>query len=130
MEYIVAQQFPMNITAGIPYGKLVTVTLPSGRVWWTSGSQFEVLFQLREGPDVNSALISDLRQYLTVTYTGPNTVSIAFDMTGEDTRTLTKSGYYDMIISDVGVVDNRAFIVLSGVVYLTSTVTDSVEAST
>lgn len=125
-----AQQFPMHITSGLPYGKLVTVTLPSGRSWWTSGSQFEVLFQLREGPAVTTTLIADLRQYLTVTYTGPNTVSIAFDMTGEDTRTLVKSGYYDMIISDTGVVDDRAFIVLSGVIYLDKTVTDSVEAST
>lgn len=122
-----AQQVPFHITSGLPFTRTIAVTLPTGRTWWTSGTSFEVLSQIREANDFQSKLLLDLKQFLTVTFTAPNSVSIALVMDGEDTRKLNASGYYDLIMSDPFSTDARAIVIISGPVYRTAVVTSEKE---
>jgi hypothetical protein len=122
-----SKQVPLYITSGLPCSRTITVTLPNGRSWWTSGSQFEVLSQIRESSDESSPLLLDLKQYLVVTFTAPNTVGIVLTISGTNTRRLKKSGYYDMVISDPLNTDDRAFVLVSGPVYRDSVVTADVQ---
>lgn len=122
-----AKQVPLYITSGIPCSRTITATLPNGRSWWTTGSAFEVLSQIRESSDESSTLLLDLKQFLVVTFTSPNTVTVVLTMTGTDTRKLKKSGYYDMVISDTSATDARAFILVNGPVYRDSVVTANVQ---
>lgn len=118
-----AKQVPFHITSGLPFARTIVVTLPNGRSWWTTAGSFEVLSQIRESPDEISPLLLDLKQFLTTTFTSPNTVTINLVMDGEDTRKLKASGYYDMIISDPLEIDARAFVLISGPVHRTTVVT-------
>jgi hypothetical protein len=122
-----AKLVPLHITSGLPYSRTITVTLPNGRTWWTIGTQFEVLSQIRESSDEASPLLLDLKQFLVVTFTAPNTVGIVLTMSGTKTRLLKKSGYYDMVISDTLNTDSRAFVLVSGPVYRDSVVTADVQ---
>ena len=117
---------PLYITSGLPCSRTITVTLPTGRAWWTSASQFEVLSQIRESSDESSPLLLDLKQFLTVNL-ATNTVTIVLTISGAKTRLLKKSGYYDMIISDTLNTDSRAFVLVSGPVYRDSVVTADVQ---
>ena len=118
-----SKQVPFYITSGLPFEKQVIVTLPVGRDWWTNISQFEVLSQARDGVDQLAPLIVDLAQHMDVIFTAPNTVTIDLFMTGAQTRLVTKSGNYDIIISNPLPSDERAIKVLDGPVYRTSLVT-------
>jgi hypothetical protein len=125
-----AQQVPFHITSGIPFAKTVEATLTDGRGWWTLESQFEVLCQIREAADVDSTLLLDLKQFLTITFvpgTDPDLVTIDLVMTGADTRLLTTSGFYDMVISDALSVDSRAISLIDGPVYRKTLVTSDIE---
>lgn len=112
-----------NITSGLPFSKVINITFPTGRTWWTNTSQFELLFQIREHSKKNSPLILDMRQFLTVSFINADLLRISLSMTGANTRLVTKSGYYDLIISDVGVTDARAYVVIKGNVTQKSLVT-------
>lgn len=125
-----AKQVPLHITSGLPFAKTVVATLPTGRSWWTSGTQFEVLCQIREAPDYTSTLLLDLKQYLTVIFDDVDEVTILLEMTGADTRKLTKSGHYDMLISDTLAVDERAIRVISGQVFRDVVVTSDTQVLT
>ena len=103
-----------NITAGLPFAKTIVVTLTNGRTWWTVRDDFEVLFQIRDGQNESDTLLLDLVQYLTITFDDLDTVTIALVMSGAETRNLTESGYYDVVMSDTGVDDDRGFKVLKG----------------
>lgn len=105
---------PLKITSGLPFLKVIVVTLPTGRDWWTDVSDFELLCQVREEPDVASILILDLADYFTPEFDGDDNIIIRFSMTGADTRLITKSGYYDLVISDTGTTDARAYTLLRG----------------
>ena len=104
---------PFTITAGLPFSKIFIVTLPTGRGWWTNIEDFEVRAQVREKPEVTSALVIDFLPYLQYTISG-NVVTISLSMNGEDTLKLYRSGYYDIVMSDVGTVDSLAFKILQG----------------
>jgi hypothetical protein len=121
-----AKQVPFHIKSGLPFAKTIVATLPSGRSWWTLGSQFEVLAQIREAEDYSSPLILDIQNYITKTLS-VDTVTLDLVMTGADTRQVTKSGYYDIVLSDTLQVDARAFVVIHGQVYRTATVSGAVE---
>lgn len=125
-----AKKVPFHITSGLPFSKIVVATLPSGRDWWLDEIDFEVLSQIREGDEYTSPLLLDLKQFITVTFDGIDEVEISIDMTASDTRTLTKSGYYDIIISDVLATDDRAIRVLSGQVHRDAVVTSDTEIIT
>jgi hypothetical protein len=118
-----AKEVPFHITSGIPFARTIVVTLPNARTWWTTSNSFEVLSQIRESPDEASTLLLDLKQFITTTFTAPNTVTIQLVMDGEDTRKLKKSGYYDIIISDPLEIDARAFLLIGGPVYRETVVT-------
>lgn len=116
-----------------------TVTLATGntvisqnptRTWWLTGSSFEVLGQIREAADEASPLILDLKQFFTVVFTAPNTVTITIRMNGEDTRRIKKSGYYDILISDLYAVDANAVVILKGNIFRDSVVTADQQAVT
>jgi hypothetical protein len=114
---------PFPITAGLPFSKTFNVTLPTGRNWWTNLEDFEAKAQVREKPDVSSPLVLDLAPYMTLAFDNEDFVSITIEMTGEDTRSLTRSGYYDVILSDVGSTDARAYKLSQGSVRFTPLVT-------
>jgi hypothetical protein len=122
-----AKHVPMHIKSGIPYGRTITVTLPAGRDWWLDDIDFEVLSQIREASDSSSPLILDLVQFMTVSFDGINEVSIDLKLNGEDTRKVKSGGYYDIVISDVFAIDERAFTIVEGPVYRTSLVTSDSE---
>lgn len=125
-----AKKVPFHITSGLPFSKIVVAALPSGRDWWLDEADFEVLSQIREGDDYTSPLLLDLKQFITVTFDGVDDVTIEIDMTAADTRRLTKSGYYDILISDVLATDDRAIRVLSGQVFRDAVVTSDTEILT
>jgi hypothetical protein len=110
----VLTKVPLKITSGLPFLKVIVVTLPTGRDWWTDVSDFELLCQFREEADVASPLILDVADYFTPEFDGADNIIIRFSMTGSDTRLVTKSGYYDLVISDVGTTDARAYTLLKG----------------
>lgn len=124
------KQVPFYVTSGIPFGKTIVAVLPAGRDWWTSASQFEILAQVREAPDENSPLILDMAQYMTVTFAAPDTLTIGLRLSGAQTRFITKSGYYDIVMSDKFQVDGLAVVLLKGAVYRDSVVTADTEAIT
>jgi hypothetical protein len=121
-----AKQVPFHIKAGLPFAKTIIATLPSGRAWWTLDNQFEVLAQIRESDDYSSPLILDIQNYITKSL-ATNTVTMNLVMTGADTRKVTKSGYYDIVLSDVNQVDANAFVVIHGQVYRTALVSSAAE---
>lgn len=118
-----AIQVPFYITSGIPYAKEITVTLPTGRAWWTLITDFEVKAQIREGVDSAAPLLLDLTPFISDTFAGANNVIITLDMNGSETRQLLKSGYYDILLSDNGTTDGRVIRVLDGPVYRDSVIT-------
>lgn len=122
-----AKQVPFHIVSGLPFGFTANVTLPNGRAWWTLGTEFEVLCQIREADDGASELLLDLKEFIQVTFSAPDDVTIALTMNGSDTRKLIAGGYYDMVMSNTLQEDARAFVISSGPVYRTSLVTSDAE---
>lgn len=125
-----AKQVPFHIKSGLPFEKTIIVTLPTVRDWWTNINDFEVLSQIRESVDFTSPLLLDIRQYMTVTFDGADEIQIDLAIPGSDTRLLTRDGYYDVLMSDVLAVDDRAFPILSGPVFRSSVVTSDTQVLT
>jgi hypothetical protein len=113
----------MHIISGLPYSKLITVTLPSGRPFWVNEVDVEVLMQIRIAENSESTLLLDCTQFLTVTHNPPDEFIIDFSMSGSDTRSLITAGYYDMVMSDATGVDETSVVILSGYVDHASVVT-------
>lgn len=105
---------PLTLTSGLPFGKIVLVTLPTGRSWWNALEDFEVRAEVRSQDSPESTLLLDFGPYITVTMDDADTVRIVFEMSGEQTRGVKKSGFYDVIMSDPGATDARAKKVLKG----------------
>jgi len=122
---IMAQLVPFHITAGLPFERTITVTLPNGRTWWTLESQFEVLGQIRSGPNVSANLLLDLHNSLTATFDGVDEVVVELVLPGSETRKITQAGHYDIIISDTFTDDERAFVLTQGPVHWQPLVTAS-----
>lgn len=117
----------LSIKSGLPFAKKINITLPSGRSWWTEVSDFEILMQIREKKDRNSPLVMDLADFLTITQVSDDVFSVDLAMTGADTRLLTRGGFYDMIMSDIGVTDERGLVIIQGPVKRTTVITAEVE---
>lgn len=118
-----SKQVPFHITSGLPFSKTIEVVLPNGRVWWTDDTQFEVLSQVREGQDDSSPLIIDLAPYIAVVWAAPDTATLTLTLSGAETRLVTKSGYYDIVLSDPLPTDDRAIKIIGGPVVRNSLVT-------
>lgn len=101
-----------NITPGLPFRRAVMATLPEVRDWWITTDDFEVLSQIRVDSKKESDLVLDLAQYLSISMTDADTVRIDLGMSGEETRELTRSGYGDIMISDPGTTDERAYVLV------------------
>lgn len=112
--------------AGIPFARSIRIT--DGKNVWTNLGDFEVRSQLRTGRSPSYSLIVDLGQYMTKAFDG-NDIVVTWSMTGEDVRDITKNGYYDLIVSDLGVEDSRAILVLAGQIRVANTVTSAAGAS-
>lgn len=105
-----------QVTAGLPFAKTIVTTLPSGRDWWTMSNQFEIRFEVRKEAKESSTMILNMSPYLTVVFDAPDTVTIFWAMTGKETRLLTQSGAYDIVMSDAGQDDARANVLLKGTI--------------
>jgi len=124
------QHAPFHITAGLPFGKKIVVTLPAGRSFWLNENQFEVLGQIRITDDFMSELILDISKYMTVTFDpgeDPDIVTIYLNMNSSNTRLVTAGGYYDIIMSDPLELDNRAARLVEGPVFRQAVVTSDKE---
>lgn len=122
-----AKQVPFHITSGLPFSKTIITTLPNGRSWWTTGSEFEALAQIRESNTYESPLILDIAAYITMTFNSPDEVVLELVMSGAETRLVTSSGYYDIILSDNLTADEQAIQVISGPVHRTAVVSSDTE---
>lgn len=97
------------IKSGLPYSKSYLVTLPSSRSWWTNTSDFEFIAQIRKKKTRSSDLLLDITQFISVTRIDANHFLFELKMTGQNTRLVTEDGFYDIIISDPGIADSRAY---------------------
>ena len=104
------QPIDLIIRAGLPYRRRARVT-GAANIWPTS-SDFEVRCQVRVSPDARSTLKATLTPFLTGTIDGED-VLVDLEMTGQQTRNLP-GGYYDIVLSDLGVGDARAMTILFG----------------
>lgn len=100
----------LTVQAGEPYSRRIRVT--DGTDIWPDLDDFEVRCQVRSGTSERYSLLDDLTPFLTPDIDGDDIV-IDLAMTGADTRA-AKSGYYDLILSDIGETDVRAIRILDG----------------
>lgn len=119
--------YTLKITPGLPFKKEINIRLPAGRDWWTELDDFEIFIQIRKDRRRTAPLIMDLTSYLTITMVDANNVRVVISLTGEETRTFTASGYYDVLMSDPGTLDARAYILVKGYVKKLSIVTAEAE---
>lgn len=117
-----AQSVPLHIKSGIPYARTFMVELPTGRDWWTTDTQYEFLAQIRVSDSYRSGLLLDLTEFLTDTMETPDVIRVDLIMDGSDTRRLSHSGHYDVVMSDINQTDPRAYVISWGQVHHTDTV--------
>lgn len=110
----------LHITAGLPYHRRMRIV--GGASAWPTLQHFEVKSHVRSSESHKATLRFDFTPFLSREIDGSDIV-VDLKLTGKDTKSV-KSGYYDLIISDVGEVDARAIPVLSGRVILTRVVTE------
>jgi hypothetical protein len=115
---------PLKCRAGIPYRR--RFRLVDGAAIWSTVESFEVRSQIRDKKDSSSELLGSLTPYLTKFIEG-NDIVVQLEMTGAQTRTLPKKGYYDIIISDPGVEDDRAIPISSGRITVRSLITEAAD---
>lgn len=116
-----AKYAPLNITPGLPLDVTAVIHFPEDRVWWVETSEFEFHAQIRETKSPTSALVFDLEPFITKSLSDWDVVGNIY-MTGAQTLTIPASGYYDLIITDIGTTNARGFKVSSGNVTLCPTV--------
>lgn len=107
----VANTADLVMTAGLPYARRIRVT--DGKDLWAALDDFEIRSDVRSGPAESTRLRADLGQFMTPSYDA-NDIVIDLALTGDDTRNSMESGYYDVLMSDVGLIDEAAVQVLSG----------------
>lgn len=112
---------PLRVQAGSPYA--LRVVIANGTSLWTDLSDFDVRSQIRSGEGSQFPLRGDLTPFLTKSFEGDNIV-ITLNMTGSQTRVL-KSGYCDMLVSDVGSADDKAIRVRIGIIEVLPIVTSA-----
>lgn len=113
------RQVDLELTSGLPYSRVVRVT--GGTSIWPTLGDFEVRSQIRSGPSEDSTLLGSLMPYITPSIDGLD-ILVTIDMTGAETYNVP-TGYYDIVLSDIGTTDVRAIPVLSGKVKVGSLTT-------
>lgn len=104
------QPVDLIMTAGLPYSRRIRVT--GATSIWSNLADFEVRSQIRVERSASSTLKANLTPFLSAEIEDDDIV-VTLTLSGRDTRVIP-SGFYDMIISDVGSEDVRAISVLSG----------------
>lgn len=110
-----------NITAGLPFARRIRVA--NGKNFWSELTDFEVRMQVRASKAYTSELLFDFTPWLVTTFDG-NDIVIDWNLTGAQTRAV-KSGYFDLVLSDVGTTDGSAIRALSGYFKVSSTTTSA-----
>jgi len=118
---------PLTITSGLPFAKEINISLPVDRTWWLELIDFEILMQIREEKSRSSTLVMDMADFLTITKLDANNFRTNIRMNGSDTRTLLRGGFYDIIMSDPGTTDGRAYVILKGPVKRLTVITAETE---
>lgn len=114
-----AEPIRFEVTAGLPFSRRVRVV--DGKNIWVNLEDFEARMQIRVEENPLSTLKFDFTEYLEKSYEA-NDIIIEWHLSGAQTREL-KYGYYDLILSDVGVDDVRAIKILYGYLRVLSTIT-------
>lgn len=103
-------------TSGTPFSQ--TIRAVGVKSIWTDLSQLEVRAQLRTGKTTSTPLIANLHDHMTWDFDVDDLV-ITWTMTGQETRAMfdlptwpsAKKGFFNVVVSDVGVEDARALVV-------------------
>ena len=114
----------IKITRGLPYAN--QWRLPNGKDMWPNLADFEVRSQLRKTKLASSQLITNLHLFMTKSYgidTQANDIIVRWRMTGAETRALAGDGFFDVILSDPGVTDERGLRIYSDQIKLASLIT-------
>lgn len=105
----------LTMFAGKPFSQIIRV--PDAKLMWPNLEDFEVRAQLRTGKSIKDLLISNLHLFMTWDF-DDNDLVITWAMPGEKTRELYnkrwgyfKTGYFNVVVSDIGVVDAKALVV-------------------
>lgn len=115
----------LNVTRGLPYAVQWRVT--DGKNIWADINDFEVRSQLRKTKLPTSLLIANLHDFMSKEYgvdAQANDIIVKLIMTGAQTRALSMSGFFDVILSDPGVEDVRGLEIYSGKIKLSDTTTE------
>lgn len=112
----------LTMVQGVPFSRQIRVA--GGTAVWSDLTQVEARAQVRRGEEVASPLVVDLTPNLTVSIDGTDIV-VNISLTGAQTRLVPRDGFYDVILSDVGMTDARALKILSGKLILETTVTSA-----
>lgn len=115
----------LTIQAGEPFS--ITVRLVNGKTVWTNLSDFEVRSQVRQQRNEAARLLLDLTPFLSAAFS-TNDILVTLSLTGAETRllaTTAPTGYYDMIVSDVGATDARAIMLIFGSIMVNPVVTSA-----
>lgn len=108
-----------DVVAGLPFIRRVRIT--AGKNIWMTLSDFEARMHIRVAEDPRSTLKFDFTPHLRKSF-DVNDIVIEWNLSGAQTREL-KFGYFDLVVSDVGITDVRAIQVLHGYLHIRSTTT-------
>lgn len=90
-----ADTFTINLRQGIPY--TATFKIPGAVAQYPAGAVVHGQIRARPG----APLAFDLTPWMTLTVVGADR-HVRLALTGAQTRTITASGYYDIVISATG----------------------------
>lgn len=114
------QRTDLTVVGGVPWD--MSVTIVDAKLTWPTLAELEVRCEVRDGENADDyALIADLRPFLDYVFSG-NDLVIAFHASGSSTRAW-RTGFYDLFVSDVGTIDERAIRPLWGSFVVTPAVT-------
>lgn len=108
-----------DVKVGLPFSRRIRVT--DGKNIWADLDDFEARMQIRATDDSSSQLRYDFTPHLVKSF-DVNDIIVEWNLTGEQTREL-QFGYFDLVLSDTGVVDARAIQVIYGYLDLDSIIT-------
>lgn len=105
----------LELIAGKPFARVIL--FKDGKDTWPTLAEFEVRCQLRFNEATSSKLIANLHPFMTPSFQDDD-IRVDWSMTGKQTRTLydavwghNKTGYFNIIVSDTGATDERAWVV-------------------
>lgn len=116
-----SQSVRFDVKAGLPFARQIRIT--NGKNIWATLEAFEARMHIREERDVTSSLKYDFSPHIIKSFDVDDIV-LAWSLTGAQTRELS-SGYFNLLVSDIGSVDDRAIQVIFGYLNLLPTTTSA-----